>query len=79
MADAPALGAGAARAACRFDPDLAYNLPGKGRPPDAPRPAAMVIKGSDLSQEGRVDDRDRVARSLNGPSNARTMSPARAG
>ena len=24
MADAPALGAGAAKAACRFDPDLAY-------------------------------------------------------
>ena len=26
MADAPALGAGAAKAACRFDPDLAYQL-----------------------------------------------------
>ncbi len=26
MADAPALGAGAAKAACRFDPDLAYQI-----------------------------------------------------
>ena len=25
MADAPALGAGAAQAACRFDPDLAHH------------------------------------------------------
>jgi hypothetical protein len=35
MADAPALGAGAAYAACRFDPDLAHHsLPlGRGDPP----------------------------------------------
>ena len=32
MADAPALGAGAAKAACRFDPDLAYQSPSAVRP-----------------------------------------------
>ena len=33
MADAPALGAGAAKAACRFDPDLAYQPDASGDPP----------------------------------------------
>ena len=35
MADAPALGAGAAKAAWRFDPSLAYQAGGPGPAPDA--------------------------------------------
>ncbi len=47
MADAPALGAGAAQAACRFDPDLAHQADGDAAVSAAPRdpPAAPATGG----------------------------------
>ena len=52
MADAPALGAGAAKAACRFDPDLAYQVPERRRrarverAPGEPAPRRTVRSAS---------------------------------
>ena len=59
MADAPALGAGAAKAACRFDPDLAYQHPSAAWPSFGPPMSQQHDERAD-TRAGQHERADRL-------------------